>query len=182
MDHEQIMILCQNTSDEKYAKFLFDEGWKYDTEEDALAGYSRMVKAKQGTPLSWEEFCAELHMEGDTSAAQKLYQNLCKHMKKGALSAYELYGYARHHWCIKHPEAVIAYQIGPKRWAVNNCGETISEDRARLLINSEWGFEASRIKLLDTPYYDATDWNYISFRCGSCDWVMQDGELYQIYQ
>lgn len=32
------------------------------------------------------------------------------------------------------------------------------------------------------PYYDATDWNFICFRCGPYDWLMQDGELHQIYQ
>lgn len=182
MDQEQIMMMCQKASDKKYAKFLSDEGWKYETEADALAGYGRMVKSEQGEPLTWDEFWAELRMEGDTSAAQELYKTLQRHMKNGALSAYKLYEYARHRWCIRCPEAVVAYQTGPKHWAVNNCSETISEERAKLLINSEWGFEASRIKLLGTPYYDATDWNFICFRCGSCDWVMQDGELYQIYQ
>ena len=161
MEHEQIMMIYQKTSDKKYAKFLSDEGWKYDTEAAALAGYARMVKAEQGKPLTWEEFWAELRMEGDTSAAQKLYRTLCEHMENGALSAYQLYEYAHHRWCIS---------------------ETISEDRARLLLNSEWGFEASRIKLLGIPYYDATDWNFICFRCGPYDWIMQDGELHQIYQ
>ena len=182
MEHEQIMMIYQKTSDKKYAKFLSDEGWKYDTEAAALAGYARMVKAEQGKPLTWEEFWAELRMEGDTSAAQKLYRTLCEHMENGALSAYQLYEYAHHRWCIRCPEAVVAYQTGPKRWAVNTCGETISEDRARLLLNSEWGFEASRIQLQGTPYYDATDWNFIRFRCGALDWLMKDGELYQIYQ
>lgn len=182
MEHEQIMMLCQKTSDEKYAKFLSNEGWKYNTEEEALAGYGRMVKAEQGSPLTWDEFWAELRMEGDTSVAQTLYRTLYRHMENGALSAYQFYGYARHKWCVRHPEAVTAYQIGPKRWAVNNCGEIISEDRARLLLNSEWGFEASRIKLLGVPYYDATDWNFIPFRCGRYDWLMQDGALHQIYQ
>lgn len=94
----------------------------------------------------------------------------------------QLYGYARHRWCVKCPEAVIACQTGPKRWAVNTCGEAISEDQARQWLNSKWGFEVSRIKLLGTPYYDATDWNFICFRCGPYDWLMRDGDLYQIYQ
>lgn len=121
-------------------------------------------------------------MDGDSTAAQKLYLTLCRHMENGALSAYQLYGYAKHKWCVRHPEAVTAYQIGPKRWSVNTCGETNTEDRARLLLNSEWGFEASRIKLLGVPYYDATDWNFICFRCGRYDWLMKDGDLHQIYQ
>lgn len=182
MEHEEIMAICQKTSDEKYAKFLSDEGWRYDTEADALAGYGRKVKAEQSEPLTWDEFLAELRIEGDTSAAQELYRVLHQYMERGALSAYDLYHYARHRWCVKCPEAVVAYQIGPKRWAVNSCDETITEDRAKLLLNSEFGFEASRIKLLGIPYYNATDWNFICFHCGAYDWLMQDGELYQIYQ
>ena len=182
MEQEQIVTMCQKTSDKKYAKYLSDEGWKYNTEADALAGYGRMVKSEQGEPLTWEEFWTELRMEGDTSAAQELYRVLRRHLENGALTAYDLYGYARHRWCIRCPEAVVAYQIGPKRWAVNTCGETISEERAIQRLNSEYGFEASRIKLLGTPYYDATDWNFICFHCGPYDWLMQDGELRQIYQ
>lgn len=182
MELEQLARIRSRTVDQKYIKFISDEGWKYDTEEELDAGYARMVKAEQGSPLTWEEFWAELRLNDNDPAAKKLYQTLCRHVESGALSAYQLYGYARHKWCVRHPEAVIAYQIGPKSWAVNTCSETISEDRARLLLNSEWGFEASRIKLLGVPYYDATDWNFICFRCGRCDWLMQDGELYQIYQ
>ena len=183
MELEKLAEISSRTADQKYIKFISDEGWKYETEEQLAAGYARMVKAEQGEPLTWEEFRAELRLDdNDPTAAQKLYRMLLRHMENGALSAYQLYGYARHKWCVKHPEAVTAYQIGPKRWAVNTCGETISEDRARLLLNSEWGFEASRIKLLGAPYYDATDWNFICFHCGSYDWLMRDGDLYQIYQ
>ena len=182
MELEELAEVRSRTTDPKYIKFISDEGWKYETEEDLAAGYARMVKAEQGSPLTWEEFWAELRMDGDSTAAQKLYQTLRRYMESGALSASQLYGYARHKWCIRHPEAVIAYQIGPKRWAVNTCGEKISEEQARQRLNSEWGFEASRIKLLGIPYYDATDWNFICFRCGRYDWLMRDGELYQIYQ
>ncbi len=146
------------------------------------AGYARLVKAEQGNPLTWEEFLTELHIEGDTSAAQKLYCTLRRLMKNCVLSAYDLYQYAKYGWCIRCPEAVIAHQIGPKHWAVNNCSETMNEAQAKLLINSEFYFEASRIELLGTPYYDATDWNFICFRCGPYDWVMRNGDLYQIYQ
>ena len=71
---------------------------------------------------------------------------------------------------------------GKPSWAVNTCDTEYQEECAKLLINSEWGFEASRIQLQGTPYYDATDWNFIRFRCGPLDWLMKDGELYQIYQ
>ncbi len=96
MEHEQIMMICQKTSDKKYAKFLSDEGWKYNDEADALAGYGRLVKSEQGEPLTWDEFWAELRMEGDTSAAQKLYQTLRPLAEKGILKPLELYQYARY--------------------------------------------------------------------------------------
>lgn len=182
MELEELAEVRSRTADQRYIKFISDEGWKYQSEEELAAGYARMVKAEQGEPLTWEEFWAELRLEGDPSAAQELYRTLRRHMENGALSAYQLYGYAKHRWCVKCPEAVIACQIGPKRWAVNTCGEAISEDQARQRLNTEWGFEVSRIKLLGTPYYDATDWNFICFRCGPYDWLMRDGELYQIYQ
>ena len=182
MELEELAEISSRTTDQKYIKFISDEGWKYETEEELAAGYARMVKAEQGSPLTWEEFWAELRMDGDSTAAQKLYQTLRRYMESGALSACQLYGYARHKWCIRHPEAVIAYQTGPKSWVVNTCSEEIPEDRALLLVNSEFGFEASRIKLLGTPYYDAADWNFICFRCGPYDWLMQDGDLHQIYQ
>lgn len=182
MEHEEIMALCQKTGDEKYAKYLADEGWKYETEEDARAGYRRMTKSQSGTPLTLKEFLAELRMEDAPSTTQQLYHTLLGLVKTGALSPYDVYHYARYHWCIRCPEAVIAYEIGPKRWAVNNCAETITEDRAKLLLNADFGFEASRIKLLGTPYYDASDWNFICFRCGPYDWLMRNGDLHQIYQ
>lgn len=182
MKYEEIMTLCQKISDKKYAKFLMDNGWKYKTEEDALSGYGRMVKSQSGTLLTLEEFQMELRIEVDAASVRQLYDVLVDLTGKGALSSYDVYHYATYGWCARCPEAVIAYQIGPKGWVVNNCPETISEDRAKALIVSNFGFDASRIKLLGIPYYDATDSNFICFRCGVYDWVMKDGELHQIYQ
>lgn len=182
MKYEEIMMRCQKISDKKYAKFLMDNGWKYETEEEALSGYERMSKSQNGALLTLEEFLTELRIEVDAASARQLYDILLGLTEKGALSPYDVYLYASFGWCAKCPEAVIAYQIGPKRWAVNNCPETISEERAKALIVSDFGFDASRIKLLGIPYYDATDSNFICFRCGVYDWVMKDGDLHQIYQ
>lgn len=145
------------------------------------AGYDRMKRSTNGTLLTFEEFWAELENTGDERTLRQLYDTLCKYVQMVILSPYGVYQYARFRWCLKHPEAAIACQTGPKQWKISTCDEVISEDRALLLINSEFGFEASRIRLLGTPYYDATDWNFIRFRCGPYDWLMQDGELYQIY-
>lgn len=182
MEQEEILKICQKTSDEQYAKFLVDEGWKYDTESEALAGYHRKVKSMTGTLLTFEEFLAELRDYDDIELLQNLYNTLHGYVEKGILFPPRVYQYAKFRWCLKKPEAVVAYQTGHDCWAVNNCAESISEDRAKLLINAEFGFEASRIKPLGIPYYDATDWNFICFRCGAYDWLMQDGELHRIYQ
>lgn len=182
MEFNQIQEICKKTTDQRYKDYVSDNGWKYQTEEEMLAGYARLTKSKQGIPLSLDEFLQELQTEEHTDTAQQLYSVLLGYVKKDALSAYGLYQYARFQWCINHPEAVIAYQTGPKRWEVNNCGESISKEQAILLLNSEWGFEASRVKLLGTPYYEATDWNFICFRCGPYDWLMRNGDLYQLYQ
>lgn len=182
MEHEQIQKICRETTDKNYQVFLCNEGWKYKSEEEALSGYARLKKSSDGIPLSWEEFLAELSATENDQLAKQLYSQLFPLVKKGAITALELYHYARFKWCRNHPEAVAAYQTGPKQWAVNNCDNEIAEDRAKLLVNSEWGFEASRIKVLGTPYYDATDWNFICFRCGPYDWLMRNGELYQIFQ
>ena len=111
MELEELAEIRSRTADQKYIKFISDEGWKYETEEELAAGYARMVKAEQGSPLIWEEFWAELRMDdNDPAAAQKLYQTLRRHMENGALSAYDLYKYARFRWCVRHPEAVVAYR------------------------------------------------------------------------
>lgn len=182
MNNDQLEVIRNKTGDQKYLDYISDQSWKYQTEEQLLAGYARLTKAKQGIPLSPDECLQELQADEHTYTARQLYSVLLGYVKESALSAYDLYQYARFRWCVNHPEAVIACQTGPKRWEVNTCGRSISEERAKLLVNSEWGFEASRIKLLGTPYYDATDWNFIRFRCGPYDWLMRDGELHQIYQ
>jgi len=182
MNCEQLTDISAKTTDEKYIKFISDVGWKYQTKEELDAGYARLVKTQRGDPLTWEEFLAELQIEGDPATAKQLYHTLRQYVECGALSAYDLYHYAKYRWCIKCPKAVTAYQIGKKRWAVNSCSEVITEERAKLMVNADFGFEASRIKLLGVPYYDATDWNYITFHCGAYDWVMWNGNLHQIYQ
>ena len=182
MEQEELARLCENTQDKDYIIFLINEGWKCRDETDALVRYSRLRKSKEGEPLTFEEFSAELETMPTDVFAKQLYNALIPLVAKGALTALGLYQYARFRWCRNHPEAVIACQTSPHSWAVNTCDTEYREECAKLLINSEWGFEASRIQLQGTPYYDATDWNFIRFRCGPLDWLMKDGELYQIYQ
>lgn len=181
MEQGQIKKMCDATDDKSFQAFLRDEGWKYDTEDDILTAYARKVKSYQGTPLTEDEFLAELGIKYALEG-RRLYTKLYPLVETGALRASDLYNYARFKWCLRHPEAVIACETGPKRWAVNNCGEEIPTERAKQIINDEWGFEINRIEILGTPYYDATDWNFIHFRCANVDWVMHNDSLDQVYQ
>ncbi len=181
MEQEQIIKMCDATDDKPFQAFLRDEGWKYDTEDDILTAYARKVKSYQGTPLTEDECLAELGTEYALEGRQ-LYTKLHPLVQSGALKASDLYKYARFKWCLRHPDAVIACETGPKRWVVNNCGEEISTDRAKQIISNQWGFDIGRIEILSTPYYDATDWNFIRFRCANVDWVMHNDSLDQIYQ
>ncbi len=182
MEQEELSRLCNQSKDKSYIKFLTDEGWKCNDEVDAQVRYGRLRKAMDGIPLTLEEFTAELETGPTDLLAKQLYNALIPLVAKGALTPFDLYQYARFRWCRHHPEAVIACQTGPSTWKVNTCGEECQEECAKLRINSVWGFEASRIQLQGTPYYDATDWNFIRFRCGPLNWLMKDGALYQIYE
>jgi len=181
MEQNQIEKLCKTTDDRAFHAFAFNYGWKYETVNDLQTAYARKVKSTQGTTLTEDEFLAELQVE-DVSEGRLLYAKLYPLVEKGALNAFDLYEYAHFGWCLHHPEAVIACEIGPKRWAVNNCGEEVSAGRAKLLLNKEWGFEVGGIEILGTPYYDATDWNFIRFCCRSVEWVMCNDSLHQVYQ
>ena len=182
MNQNQLNALFHSTTDEQYKKFLCDRGWEFETEAEATAAYARMKKASSGAMLTEEEFLLELKPEDTSDLNKQLYNRLCELVEQGALRAADLYQYAHFKWCFRHPEAVIACEVGRKRWVVNNCGEEIAAERAQQIIHNEWGFETALVEIVGTPYYDATDWNFICFHCGPYDWIMQDGELHQIYQ
>ena len=182
MEQEQVTKLCRGAQDKDYVIFLVNEGWKCADEADAAARYSRLRRSKAGSPLTLEEFSAELGASPTNVSAQQLYHALLPLVEKGALTAFDIYQYARFRWCKNRPEAVVACQTSPHTWEVNTCDVEYQEECAKLLINSEWGFEASRIEIWGTPYYESTDWNFICFRCGPLGWLMKNGELYQIYQ
>lgn len=70
MEFNQIQEIRKKTTDQWYKNYVSDNGWKYQTEEQLLAGYMRQSKSKQGTPLTLAEFLVELQLEGDTVIAQ----------------------------------------------------------------------------------------------------------------
>lgn len=166
-----------------FEKFVLDRGFEFGTEEALKAGYDRRWKAGHGILISAEEYAAEVRsMNPNRKYDPDCYDVLVDLVEKKRLRAGDVYTYARFGWCVNAPEAIIAYQTDPDKWTVNNCGEVISEERARVEVCEEWGFEASRVKIIGTPYYDATDWQFIRFDCAHMGWLWAGGSLYQVYE
>lgn len=167
----------------EFEKFILNRGYLYDTEEELKAGYDRAWKASHGIMVTAEEFAAEIksRVKWDKELnVSPLYEVLSQLVKEKKLKPGDVFQYAVYTWCLRNPKAVIAYNEGNK-WLVNNCGTEISEERARVEVCEEWGFEASRVKIIGTPYYDATDWQFIRFDCAHMTWLWKDGNLYQVY-
>lgn len=165
-----------------FERFVLNCGYEFDTEAELAAAFQRSQNASGGILLTQEEFLAEAQAANPTLAAET-YKALVKLVDQQILKTADVYQYARYKWCLPSPEAIVAYQTGPHNtWSVNNCDTKITEDRARLEVCEEWGFEASRVRIIGQPYYDATDWNFIRFDCAHITWLMCNGELYQVYR
>ncbi len=162
-----------------FEKFVLDNGYKYKTEMSLKAGYDRNWKASHGITLTAEEFAAEAGKQYSETAAE-VYDILSRFVQEKKLSAADLFRYARFKWCLRDPAAIIAYQGTRWEWYVNNCSEEITEEAARVKVCEEFGFEASRVKIIGTPYYDATDWNFIRFDCAGWHWLMVNGNIQKI--
>lgn len=65
--------------------------------------------------------------------------------------------------------------------SVNNCDTEITEEVACIKICEEWGFETGRIRVIGTPYYDATNYQFIRFNCAHMSWLWRNGDLLQVY-
>lgn len=162
-----------------YEKFVIDRGFEFGTEASLKAGYDRLWKSRRGILISKDEFLAEANKPEDGAAAET-YDVLANLVETGKISAEDVYRYARFKWCLNDPDAIVSYQYGRDKWAVNNCEEKINGDVARIMVCEEWGFEASRIKIIGTPYYDATDWQFIRFDCALVSWLWRNGDLHQV--
>lgn len=168
-----------------FEKFILDRGYLYDTEEELKAGYDRPWKARHEILVTAEEFDAEIKSRVKWDKAldtAKLYETLVRLVQEKKLTPGDVMQYAVYTWCLRKPEAVVAYEEAPGKWLVNNCGTEISEERARVEVCEEWGFEASRVRIIGTPYYDATDWQFIRFDCAHMTWLWKNGNLYQVYE
>lgn len=183
---EQLAKKVRDTADMAnltlFEKFVLDRGHEFRTEESLKAGYDRVWKSSRGILVTREEFLEEANLHVSRPNATDTYDALTDLVGDKKLDISGVFQYARFSWCLSHPEAVVAYQTGPQRWSVNNCDTEITEDQAVVEVNSEWGFEASRVKILGTPYYESTDWNWVRFDCAHMAWLMCNGSLYQVYQ
>lgn len=175
-----------NLSD--FEKFVLDRGFYYDTEETLKAAYDRAWKSRHDILITEDEFVAEAGKGGNNTfsqwneeATRETYKTLAALAATGKITNSEVYAYAKFGWCLRNPEAIVVYQEGRDKWIVNNCDTEITKETARIEVCEEWGFEASRVQIIGTPYYDATDWQFIRFDCAHMTWLWQNGNLYQVY-
>lgn len=179
---EKIRATADTGNLPQFEKFVLDRGWEFKTEESLKAAYDRVWRASHGIMATREEFLAEVNENRSKSGdAAETYDALVDLVAEKKLTAGGTFSYARFGWCLNHPEAVVAYQTDRERWSVNNCDTEITTEQAVVEVNQEWGFEASRVKILDNPYYESTDWNWIRFDCAGMTWLMCNGQLYQVY-
>lgn len=167
-----------NLSD--FDKFVLDNGYRYKTREELQAGYERHWKAAHDILVTIEEFLAEAEKELSVTAAST-YNALVELVEEKKLRPREVFGYAHYRWCLNKPEAIVAYQTGYDEWSVNNCDAEITEEAALVKICEEWGFETGRTRIIGTPYYDATDYQFIRFNCAHMTWLWKNGSLLQVY-
>jgi len=167
-----------------FEKFVLVHGYLFKTEETLKAGYDRYWKAIHEILMTAEEFVAEVECRRKgLDRLQEVYDTLSEHVNAGRLTASDVFQYAVHGWCLRNPEAIVAYEEeDSEKWLVNNCDQEISEEAARVKVCEEWGFEASRIKIVGTPYYDTTDWQFIRFNCTIMAWLWWNGSLYKVYE
>jgi len=155
----------------EFERFVLNSGYRFDTKEGLKAGFDRRQKTNDGIMLTEEEFAAECRpcfiREADytpPAAVSEVYKILIRLVEEEKLTPGDVFLYAANRWCLNEPEAIIAYQVDPysdspihRKWAVNNCARKIENEEARIKICEEFGFEASRIRIIGTPYYESTD-------------------------
>lgn len=174
----------ENTKDfsklSEFDQFVLNDGYRYKTREELQAGYDRRWKAAHDILISMEEFLLEAEKQ-PSDPATDVYKALVKLVEEKKLRPRKVLGYAHYRWCLNKPEAIVAYQTGHDEWSVNNCDTEITEEAALVKICEEWGFETGRTRIIGTPYYDATDYQFIRFNCAHMTWLWQNGSLLQVY-
>lgn len=181
-----------NPSDKSsdFERFVLGRGYLFESDEALKAGYDRYWKAEHNILITADEFIAEAELgvapfsEELREATKEAYEILAEFARKGILVGIDVYEYARNRWCLDRPEAIEVYQIDSDglHYVFNSCSERISQEEAIVRINNEWGFEASRIKILGVPYYSSTDWQFIRFDCCGMSWLWAEESLYKVYE
>ena len=161
-------------------KFILDRGHEYDTQDALEAAYDRKYHADHGVLLTLDEFIAESGKNYDAETLKIVYAKLKGFYELNRLTPRELYNFARFKWCLRHPEAIISRQTEQQHWFVNNCDTEISIPEAQMRINDMFGFEASGIEIIGTPYYDATDYQFITFRTREIEWLYHNDDLFRV--
>ena len=146
------------------------------------AAYDRKYHADYGVLLTLDEFTAEAGKNYDAEVLKIVYAKLKGFYELHRLTARELYNFARFKWCLKHPEAIIACQVDKQRWFVNNCDTEISIPEVQIKINDMFGFEASGIEIIGTPYYDAIDHQFIRFKVREIVWLYCNDDLFRVLE
>ena len=170
-----------------FERFVLGRGYLFESDEALKAGYDRYWKAEHNILITADEFIAEAELgvapfsEELREATKEAYEILVEFARKGILVGIDVYEYARNRWCLDNPKTIESWQVGPSHYIVNNCSTKISEDEAKIKINAEWGFEASRIVVIGTPYYESTDWQFIRFNCCGVGWLWVEESLYKVY-
>lgn len=164
-----------------FDKFVLDRGYKYKTEGELKVAYDRARRASHNILITLEDFLAETEKTPDDPAADT-YAALVRLVEEKKLQPRDVMQYAHFRWCLNKPEAVVAYQTERDKWTVNDCDTEITEEQARVKVCEEWGFEASRVRIIGTPYYDATDWQFIKFNCAGMAWLWHNESLSQVWE
>lgn len=120
--------------------------------------------------------------EFDENVLKDVYRALVELIHQKVLTPRDVYIYARMGWCLKNPDAIVAYQTSNGEWAVNNCDKVVSEDFAKNTISRKWGFDASRIEIIGTPYHDTDEWQFIRFNCARAAWLCKDSNIYKVME
>lgn len=161
-------------------KFTFYNGLDYATQEALQAAFVRYSKMQRNILLTEEEFLEEAKAQKIPSA-KEAYQILKEMADSGALDGREVYRYVDYRWCLRKPQSIIAYREAfSDRWQVNHCDRKISIEEAVVFVCCKFGFQASRIKIIGTPYYDNLDCNFIRFDCCDICWLVYNGDITRV--
>lgn len=165
-----------------YERFIHDNGWKYKDDDMLLKdAYDRYWKSQHDILLSLQEFLAEVGERYDEVAAAAAYETLVELVNNSQLAAGKVYWYAHYCWCLQDAKSIVAYQVVPRKWEVNDCDTEIDQALAIDKVNREWGFEKNKITIIGVPYYFATDYQFIRFDCCGMSWLWKNESLYEIY-